>query len=159
MSSFFLLHHCWQFAYGIENSMFWKGSKLIVQTHWNPCLNVFLQKWGVVTIQYIPLPSFLISQSTPSPVTNEVQSGTITFLNTTVSLRCEFTATGSASGCRFTLTLASGDSESLDIPRPEGGGLVQMCSTTQNNRFIPLFFFLSPSFPFSFPFSLHWRTL
>jgi hypothetical protein len=67
-------------------------------------------------------------------LTNEVQSATITFLNTTVSLTCVFTATGSATACRFTLTLASGDSETLDIPRPQGGGLVQMCATTQNNR-------------------------
>ncbi|CAI8002935.1 hypothetical protein GBAR_LOCUS3512 [Geodia barretti] len=70
-------------------------------------------------------------------LTNEVQSASMLFLNTTVSLTCEFTATGSASACRFTLTLASGDSESLDIPRPEGGGLVQMCSTTPAYREVP----------------------
>ena len=114
-----------------------------MQTHGIP-VYMFSCRNGVSSLYST---SHLVLSLNP-PVTNEVQSATITFLNTTVSLTCVFTATGSATACRFTLTLASGDSETLDIPRPEGGGLVQMCATTQNNRFIPLFF-LSPSFPFS----------
>lgn len=68
-------------------------------------------------------------------MTSQLRDATITFLNTTVSLECVFAITGSAQGCRFTLTLPDGGTEIMDIDRPDSGGLAQQCATTQNRRY------------------------
>ena len=70
------------------------------------------------------------------PVTSDVQSANITFFNTTVSLYCVFADSGSASGCRFILSLTDGTQEEIDILRSTAGGTVSMdCAQTSHARF------------------------